>query len=226
MTGKSISALIVAAGRGSRAGGPIPKQWQPLHGRTVLEHTIDRFTHHPKIDHVLLVINPDDAPLLAQTAAGQTPWVGGADTRAGSVRAGLQALAKMTPRPGYVLIHDGARACTPAPVIDRVIAALQQSNAAAPGLPVTDALWRAQGGYVTGTQPREGLWRAQTPQGFELASILAAHDHPAAAKAADDVELALAAGLEVTLVDGHEENIKITHPEDFIRAERILTSWM
>ncbi|NHX27866.1 bifunctional 2-C-methyl-D-erythritol 4-phosphate cytidylyltransferase/2-C-methyl-D-erythritol 2,4-cyclodiphosphate synthase, partial [Escherichia coli] len=105
---------------------------------------------------------------------------------------------------------------------DRVLDALATHPGAAPALPVTDALWRGQDGAVTASQPREGLFRAQTPQGFHLGAIRAAHAaHPGGA-AADDVEVALAAGLDVAIVEGDETNLKITHPGDFARAARIL----
>lgn len=122
-----------------------------------------------------------------------------------------------------VLIHDGARPLVPRDLVERVLAALDHAPAAAPALPVTDALWRGAEGQVTGTQDRTGLWRAQTPQGFRFAEILAAHRaHPGGA--ADDVEVARAAGLAVDIVPGSEDNLKLTYPQDFARAEAILRS--
>ncbi len=124
-----------------------------------------------------------------------------------------------------VLIHDAARPLVPQAVIRRVVAALAHGPAAAPGLAVTDALWRADGDRVTGTAPRDGLWRAQTPQGFDYAAIRAAHaGHPGGA--ADDVEVALAAGLPVTLVEGDEASLKLTTPADWRRAETMLEGAM
>jgi 2-C-methyl-D-erythritol 4-phosphate cytidylyltransferase/2-C-methyl-D-erythritol 2,4-cyclodiphosphate synthase len=120
-----------------------------------------------------------------------------------------------------VLVHDGARPLVGADLIRRLIAALDGDVAAAPALPVSDALWRGAAGRVAGTQDRDGLWRAQTPQAFRFDAILAAHRaHPA--DAADDVQVARAAGLDVAIVEGDEENIKLTYPGDFARAERIL----
>ncbi|WP_372605597.1 2-C-methyl-D-erythritol 2,4-cyclodiphosphate synthase, partial [Actibacterium sp.] len=120
-----------------------------------------------------------------------------------------------------VLIHDGARPLVSAALIDRVIVALETHPGAAPALPVTDALWRGADGAVAAPHPRDGLFRAQTPQGFHLDAIRAAHAaHPGGA--ADDVEVALAAGLDVMIVEGDEDNLKITHPGDFARAARIL----
>ncbi|MGR3436891.1 MAG: bifunctional 2-C-methyl-D-erythritol 4-phosphate cytidylyltransferase/2-C-methyl-D-erythritol 2,4-cyclodiphosphate synthase [Shimia sp.] len=213
-----VTALIVAAGRGTRAGGDVPKQWRDLAGRSVAEHTIARFAAHPGIDEVILVVHPDD---LARVPLGVRSATGGA-TRAASVRAGLAQVT--TDR---VLIHDVARPALPIAVIDRVLAALDHGPAAAPALPVTDALWRGRDRIVTGLQDREGLWRAQTPQGFHTTAIRAAHDSDAGREtAADDVEVARRAGLDVTIVTGDEANLKITGPEDFARAERALRGGM
>ena len=125
-----------------------------------------------------------------------------------------------------MLIHDAARATLPPAVVDGVLSALRAgAPAAAPALPVTDALWSAQDGRVTGTRDREGLHAAQTPQGFEFAAILAAH-RAHEGDAADDVAVALAAGLPVTITPGHPDNLKITHAADFDRAQRILGGQM
>ena len=211
------AALIVAAGRGTRAGGDVPKQWRALHGRRVADWTFAAFAAHPRIDRVVLVLHPDD---LGQAAAFPDALIAtGGATRDASVQAGLEALAGDPP--DLVLIHDVARPLVSADVIDRVIAALHESAGAAPALAVTDALWRGDGGTVAGTQDRTGLYRAQTPQGFRFKAILAAHrSHPGGA--ADDVEVARAAGLEVAIVEGDEANMKITGPEDFDRAEHLM----
>ena len=211
----TTAALIVAAGRGTRAGGTLPKQWQPLAGRRVADWTLAAFAEHPGIDLVLMVVHPDDA---AQVPSAQE-WVAGGPSRAASVRAGLEALAAHDVT--RVLIHDVARACVSPAVIDGVLAALDQHKGAAPGLAVTDALWRGEG-MVTGTAARDGLFRAQTPQGFDFAAILSAHRANPDPDAADDVAVARAAGIAVAITPGAEDNLKITHPEDFARAERIL----
>src|SRR5690606_4058582 len=134
-----------------------------------------------------------------------------------SVRAGLEAV----PGTGatHVLIHDGARPLVTPEVIEGVVAALREgADGAAPGLAVTDALWRATGERVTRLASRDGLFRAQTPQGFRLAPILAAHRAPGAETAADDVALGLAAGLDILVTPGDDSNIKLTWPGDFLRA--------
>ena len=146
---------------------------------------------------LIVVIAPDAQDRAAQALAGLSSWraVTGGDTRARSVQAGLAALTCSADQP--VLIHDAARPCTPPSVIKAVIRALDTHQAAAPALSVTDALWRVDGGTVLGPQSRDGLYRAQTPQGFHFEAIRAAHaSHKGAA--ADDVEVARAAGLKIT----------------------------
>lgn len=213
----TTAAIIVAAGRGQRAGGGLPKQWRALGGRRVADWTIDQF--RGLVDNIVLVLSPDDD--FAWDAFTDTDLIlahGGAD-RAESVRNGLQALADKGVE--HVLIHDVARPCISARIIENVLSALNINTAAAPGLPVTDALWTGAEGLVTGGQDRAGLFAAQTPQGFHFDAIVAAHaSHPGGA--ADDVEVARAAGLQVAIVPGDADNIKITRPEDFARVERIL----
>ena len=162
--------------------------------------------------------DPVDWP--GTTRAELTVVTGGA-TRALSVLAGLQALEGVA---DLALIHDAARPFVSADLIDRVLGALRHHPGAAPALQVVDALWRGDG-TVTGTQDRTGLWRAQTPQGFHLDKILAAH-RAHGADAADDVEIARVAGLDVAIVPGDESNFKITGPEDFARAEKALRADM
>lgn len=213
----TIAALIVAAGRGTRAGGDLPKQWQRLGSRTVAEHSLARFAALDEVTCIVLVLHADDMD-RAPDQPGVILARGGA-TRAQSVLNGLEALEHTDAT--HVLIHDVARPCVNAETIRGVITALRTHDAAAPALPVTDALWTSAGSTVTGSLSRDGLWRAQTPQGFRLDAILAAHrSHPGGA--ADDVEVARAAGLDVAIIQGDEDNIKITHPGDVARADRIL----
>lgn len=212
----TTAAVIVAAGRGSRAGGDIPKQWQMLAGMPVLVHTLAAF--RGVVDLLVLVVHPDDRD-RAQALAGDAILVNGGATRDASVRAALEALDGRGVT--HVLIHDGARPLVDADVIGRVRGALETYAGAAPAVPVTDALWRGKDGLVDGTQDRAGLWRAQTPQGFRYDAILAAH-RAHQGQAADDVEVARAAGLDVAIVEGNEANLKLTFPSDFARAEAIL----
>ncbi|MBR9842263.1 MAG: bifunctional 2-C-methyl-D-erythritol 4-phosphate cytidylyltransferase/2-C-methyl-D-erythritol 2,4-cyclodiphosphate synthase [Rhodobacteraceae bacterium] len=216
----TTAALIVAAGRGTRAGPGAPKQWRPLAGRRVADWTVAAFAAHPEIDLILAVTHPDDE---AEAATLGIETVHGGATRAASVRAGLEALeGRGVTR---VLIHDVARAGITPDIISAVITALDTTPGAAPAIPVTDALWRGETGKVTGTEDRTGLFRAQTPQGFHFDAILSAHRaHPG--DAADDVEVARAAGLDVAIVPGNETNLKITAPEDFARMEKSLRGAM
>ncbi|WP_170572027.1 bifunctional 2-C-methyl-D-erythritol 4-phosphate cytidylyltransferase/2-C-methyl-D-erythritol 2,4-cyclodiphosphate synthase [Ruegeria atlantica] len=213
----TTAAIIVAAGRGLRAGGGVPKQWRALAGRRVADWTLDRF--RGQVDHIVLVLSEDDHEAWAEFEGTDLILATGGNDRAGSVRNGLTALASLNIQ--QVLIHDVARPCVSQHIIQQVLKALDGYPAAAPGLTVTDALWTGDGHVVTGTQDRDGLFAAQTPQGFRYDAIVAAHAVHAGG-AADDVEVARAAGLDVTIVPGDPDNIKITRPEDFARAERIL----
>lgn len=215
------TAIILAAGSGRRAGGAIAKQWQPLGGKPVLSHTINAFQTHPRIDEIILVGREADIAAGLFAPFGAHKIVAGGSERRDSVLAGLLAAE----RSDIVLIHDGARPLVSADLIDRVLSALDTAPAAAPALPVTDALWRGVDAKVSGVQDRSGLFRAQTPQGFHTPAITAAHkahDGPAS----DDVEVARAAGIEVAIVAGEAQNLKITLPEDFDRAETFLRAHM
>lgn len=212
-------ALVVAAGRGARVGGERPKQYQRLHGRPVLRHSLETLCAHPRVDAVRVVIHPADRTLYDEAAAGLdllAPVEGGAE-RQDSVRMGLESLEAMAP--DLVLIHDAARPFADAALISRVIAALGRHPGAVPAVPVTDTLKRGDDGLVGGTVERAGLWRAQTPQGFRFAGILAAHRRFSGVGLTDDAAVAERAGLAVALVDGSEDNVKVTTPADFRRAE-------
>jgi 2-C-methyl-D-erythritol 4-phosphate cytidylyltransferase/2-C-methyl-D-erythritol 2,4-cyclodiphosphate synthase len=211
------AVIIVAAGRGLRMGGGEAKQWQPLAGRPMIAHSLAGFRTALPGAALIVVLPPDEADRAADfPAALCVP--GGAD-RAASVRAGLEALAADPPE--HVLIHDAARPLVSPGLIRAVRAALDSHEAAAPGLPVTDALWRVADGRITGTAPRDGLQRAQTPQGFRYPGILAAHRaHPGGA--ADDVAVALAAGIAVATVPGEARNLKVTLPGDMARAAALI----
>jgi 2-C-methyl-D-erythritol 4-phosphate cytidylyltransferase/2-C-methyl-D-erythritol 2,4-cyclodiphosphate synthase len=213
----TTAAIIVAAGRGLRAGGGVPKQWRPLGAIPVAARALAAF-RAAGVERLVLVHHPDDRERAA-ALAGQAQLVPGGETRAASVRAALEVLADSGVE--RVLIHDAARPLVPPELIGRVLEALETHAAAAPGLPVTDALWRGREGFVEATVDRGGLFAAQTPQGFRFETILAAHRaHPGGA--ADDVEVARAAGIAVAIVPGAAENLKITLPEDFARAERLI----
>ncbi len=213
----TTAALIVAAGRGLRAGGDVPKQWRMLAGRRVADWTVDAFRAAPGVGRIVLVLHPDD--MARATDYPDATCVPGGATRGASVRAGLEALAGSGV--DRVLIHDAARPLVGQDVIAAVLRALDSHRGAAPALAVTDALWRGVEGRVAGSQDRAGLYRAQTPQGFDFAAILAAH-RADPGDAADDVEVARAAGIEVAIVPGDARNLKLTEAGDFARAEALM----
>jgi 2-C-methyl-D-erythritol 4-phosphate cytidylyltransferase/2-C-methyl-D-erythritol 2,4-cyclodiphosphate synthase len=226
---KSIAVIVVAAGSGVRAsrdGDPTPKQYRPLAGKPVLQHTLEAFLSHPDVSLVATVIHPDHTARYA--ALGLTddrllpPVIGGAQRQA-SVLAGLQALGPKAP--DLVLIQDAARPFVDTAVIEGVVAALASHDAALPVTPVTDTIKRSLDGQtVTATEDRSQLFAAQTPQGFRFPQILAAHMRASRLprEFTDDAAIAEWAGMTVALTPGSARNIKITHPEDFARAERML----
>jgi len=219
-----VAAVVVAAGRGTRAGGALPKQFRPLHGEPLLRTTLRTLVEHPRVATVQPVIHSDDAGLFRE-AVGELallPAVNGGATRQASVHAGLEALAAHGPAPDVVLVHDAARPFMSAHLIDRAIAAVETAAAAVPALPVSDTVKTVDPrGRVTGTLDRATLRTVQTPQAFHFAPLLDAHRRAAQAGRGDftdDAALAEWAGLEVTVFDGEAENIKMTTAEDFDRV--------
>ena len=215
-------ALIVAAGAGTRLGGEVPKQYLPLAGRAVLRHSVETFLRHRGISGVRVVISAEHRALYDAAIAGLTilPPVAGGASRQDSVRNGLESLADL--QPDRVLIHDAARPFLTAAIVDRTLAALDDAPGAVVAVPVTDTLKRGQDGCVAGTIDRSALWRAQTPQAFRYADILAAHRRAKGAAMTDDAAVAEAAGLPVKLVMGADDNFKITTADDLRRAERLV----
>jgi len=219
-----IAVVIVAAGKGERAGGAVPKQYVPLLGKPMLRWTAEAFVRHPDVDLVQIVIGANDEAPYAEAVRGLTvlPPLAGGPTRQHSVMHGLEALAHH--KPDYVLIHDAARPLISAETIGLVIAALRNgAEAAVPLLPVADTLRkRDNGAWVT--VPRDGLLRAQTPQGFRFDRILKIHRDHATHDLTDDMALAELAGLDIVVVPGEESNIKITTQKDFGMAEQLLAA--
>ena len=217
-----IAALLLAAGTGTRFGAPVPKQFLPLLGKPVLRHAAEALLAEGLVGSLLPV---GDATSIAEALRGlpHLPPVPGGATRQASVRAGLEALADDPP--DIVLIHDGARPVLPRGTLPALIAALERHPGAIPALPVTDTLKRAEAGTIAATVPREALFRAQTPQAFRFAAVLAAH-RSATADATDDAALLEGSGLVVALVEGSERNQKITRPEDLPRMEREMSGAM
>ena len=227
-TPKKAAAIIVAAGRGLRAGAGGPKQYRSLGGRSVLSRAMEPFCIHSGIFAVQPVRNPDDAAIFDQAACDlkyHTPVDGGA-TRQASVRAGLEALA--SDAPDIVLIHDAARAFVSQAVITRAIDAALATGAAIPVVAVTDTIKLVgESGSVEATPSRAHLRIAQTPQAFAFDAILDAHRRAAREGRddfTDDSALAEWAGLTVATFEGDVANMKLTTPEDFAREEARLGS--
>ncbi len=210
-----VAALIVAAGRGQRAGGPLPKQYLELDGQPLLRHSAKAFLDSGLVDVVQVVIHPDDRLLYDDATVGlllSEPCPGGA-SRQESVRLGLEAL--VSSHPDLVLIHDAARPFVSAGLIRSIVDALSNNEAVIPGLAVTDTIKQVDGDVITGNIDRTTLRRAQTPQGFRFGTILDAHRTLAdVADLTDDAAVAERAGHRVHVVDGDERNIKVTTPED------------
>jgi 2-C-methyl-D-erythritol 4-phosphate cytidylyltransferase/2-C-methyl-D-erythritol 2,4-cyclodiphosphate synthase len=219
----TVTALIVAAGKGLRAGGERPKQYQSVAGQPLLRHAVQRLLGHRGISQVRVVINPDDRALYdaATHGLGLGEPISGGATRQQSARAGLEALAGDPP--AIVMVHDAARAFVPDPVIDALLAALADpaNDGAVPGLAVIDSLRRG-GNHYDASVDREQLWRVQTPQAFRFPALLAAH-RAAADGATDELGIALAAGLRVAVTPGHEDAFKVTAPADFAKAVAMVT---
>src|SRR5438128_4083 len=220
---KRTAAIIVAAGRGLRAGSGGPKQYRSIGGRTVIARAMEPFCCHPQIFAVQPILNPDDAAMFNQAVSDlryQPPATGGA-TRQASVRAGLEALASQSP--DIVLIHDAARPFVTAALISRAIAAADATGAAVPAIPVTDTIKLIDElGRVEATPERARLRVAQTPQAFRFDVILDAHRRAARdgrSDFTDDAALAEWVGLTVATFEGDPANMKLTTPEDFAREE-------
>ena len=218
------AAIIVAAGQGTRLGGPVPKQYRDLAGEPVLTRTLRAVLAAP-VDAVLVAIHPDAREAYDRAAAPVAgprllPPVPGGEARADSVRNALEALKPHGPT--RVLVHDAAR---PFVAPGRIAALIAEPGAAILAEPVVDALWRGADGLADAPVDRAGLWRAQTPQCFPFRDLLAAHRAEAASgrpPALDDAEVFRRAGHPVALIPGNPENFKITTSDDLARAERLL----
>jgi len=215
-----IAAIIVAAGRGQRAGEGIPKQYRPMPdgGRdTVLARSISIFAENPAITKLCVVIHKDDVSLYDKSLShcnktDNVTFVFGGDSRQESVLNGLTALADAPPH--AVFIHDAARPFASTELIARCMNGLSDKDGVVPALPVTDTLKKADNGLIGETVPRDGLFRAQTPQLFLFDKLFEAHK-AAPQGLTDDAAVAEQAGLQVQLVAGEAQNIKLTTEEDF-----------
>jgi 2-C-methyl-D-erythritol 4-phosphate cytidylyltransferase/2-C-methyl-D-erythritol 2,4-cyclodiphosphate synthase len=218
-----VAAVVVAAGRGLRAGGDLPKQYRPILGEPVIRPSLATLALHRGISAVQPVIHPDDAPLFQQASEGLEllPAVHGGASRQASVRSGLEALERH--RPDLVLVHDAARPFASEALVTRAIEAAGASGAAVPVIAVADTVKTVDAaGCVTGTIDRAKLRLVQTPQAFGFAMLLAAHRRARAAGRddfSDDAQLAEWAGVKVTTFEGEPGNVKLTTSDDFVRAE-------
>ncbi len=211
-----IAAILVAAGSGSRFGGDVPKQFISIAGKAVIRHAAEALLPHAG---VIQPVGDADAITAALDGLPVLPAVPGGDTRQGSVNAGLHALVPHAP--DVVLVHDAARPFLPPTTIPALLAALRTHDGAIPAVPVADTLKRVQSGRIVGTVPRDGLFRAQTPQAFRYHLLRALHA-TGESRVTDDAALLEAAGHPVAIVPGADDNIKLTFPEDVVRLERAL----
>ncbi len=220
-----VAAIVVAAGRGVRAGGDLPKQFRRLGGDTLLQRALSAFTGVAAVSLVQPVIRPDDLALVRTLVDGMDvlPPVSGGATRQASVRAGLEALESR--EPDIVLIHDAARPFASSELIARAIVAAEKTGAAIPGLPVTDTVKRIdRTGMIEATLDRNSIRLVQTPQAFAFPALLKAHRRAATQGRddfTDDAALAEWAGMKVSVFEGEPANIKLTTPDDFARAEAL-----
>ena len=226
MSRSKVAALVMAAGAGERLGSRKPKQYLPLAGGpSAIRRAIQALTAHPRINQVQAVVSPEAHDLYLEAINGLQlgPPVPGGATRQDSVRAGLEALAG-TEQPDFVLIHDAARPVIPPIVIDRVLDALQISEAATPAIPVADTLAHTSDGLITAPIPRDSLAQVQTPQGFRFNEILAAHRAYTDAGATDDISMIRLAGGTARIVEGSPFLHKLTTEADKAMLERLLSA--
>jgi len=214
----SVTALIVAAGKGERAGGGLPKQYRLLAGRPVLRWAVESLARHPSVQAVRVVIGSGQQELANAALDGMAvgELIEGGAERADSVRAGLAVIDA-----DAVLVHDAARPFCPGSVLDRLVASLEFHEGAAPVLPVGDTLARADG-TLDEAVDRNGLVRVQTPQAFRLSSLKAAYDRWSGPSPTDETSVLRAAGMKVAAVEGDPALEKLTRPADFERAEQWL----
>ena len=224
-----VWCVVPAAGAGRRAGAGVPKQYRPLLGKPMLLRTMERLAQHPRIAGLVVVLDAHDRRWGGWVMCLGKPvrTCSGGRERADSVRAGLALVAELEPAEAWVLVHDAARPCVPHADIDRLLRdGMRHDVGALLAAPVRDTLKRAEpGGNVVGTIPRENLWRAMTPQLFRLGPLIEALDAAGRDAAVTDESSAFELrGKKPLLVEGSEENLKLTAAGDFARAEAILLS--
>jgi 2-C-methyl-D-erythritol 4-phosphate cytidylyltransferase/2-C-methyl-D-erythritol 2,4-cyclodiphosphate synthase len=218
----TVTALIVAAGKGERFGGGVPKQYRAIGGKPVLRWAVESLVRHPAIREALVVIGAGQEQLAEAALAGLpvSDFIQGGAERADSVRAGLAATDG-----DAVMVHDAARPFCPAAVIDRLIASLEFYEGAAPVLAIGDTLARVAD-TLGDPVDRNGVVRVQTPQAFRLDDLKAAYERWSGPSPTDETTVARAAGMKVAAVDGDPALEKLTRPADFQRAEQWLAGQM
>src|ERR671913_516839 len=216
----TVTALIVAAGKGERLGGELPKQYRPIGGKPVLRWAVEALAGHPLIDQVRVVIGEGHEQMARDALRGLevASLISGGAERSDSVMNGLQAIGE-----GSVLVHDAARPFCPPAVIDRLLTALEGNDGAVPVLPVTDTLALGDA-FLDGSVDRKRMLRVQTPQAFHVEDLIYAYEEAGRSSATDESTIMLAAGLKVAAVEGDPMLEKLTTPADWQRAEAILTS--
>jgi 2-C-methyl-D-erythritol 4-phosphate cytidylyltransferase / 2-C-methyl-D-erythritol 2,4-cyclodiphosphate synthase len=225
---QSTAAIVVAAGRGLRAGAGGPKQYRSIGGKSVIFRAMEAFCTHHGVSAVQPVLHPDDFKMFNDAVSGLAyrPPVHGGATRQASVLAGLEALAPQ--KPDIVLIHDAARPFVSKALISRAIEAASRTGAAIPAIAVADTIKLVDAaGHIEATPERARLRIAQTPQSFRYDAILEAHRRAARESRqdfTDDAALAEWVGLTVATFEGDVANMKLTTPEDFVREEARLAS--
>jgi 2-C-methyl-D-erythritol 4-phosphate cytidylyltransferase/2-C-methyl-D-erythritol 2,4-cyclodiphosphate synthase len=220
-----FTAIIVAAGNGTRFGHDLPKQYVKIHGKTILRHTLECFLTHPNLKDIVVVIGEgfEQDYNAATTGLGKLrPYVLGGTTRQQSVYNALKTLDLK--QDDIVLIHDAARPCLPQFCIDHVLTELTTNAAATLAIPIMDTLRKGGDDILGDAIDRDHTYAIQTPQGFHFGLITDAHKKFENENMSDDTALATAMGVEVHIAQGHPQNIKITRPEDIIMAQHYLSN--
>lgn len=215
-------AIIVAAGTGTRFGGDVPKQFRIVSGKTVLEHTVGRFDSSDSVESIVVVLSQDviDEGTPALNTSKPIQFIAGGRTRAESVRNGLDSIESDS---GVVAVHDGARLLVTNEEIEKVFAVASKTGAACLCVPVTDTIKRVREGKIVETIDRSQLWKAATPQCFDIELLRRAFDEAEyPEKATDECSLVEAIGIDIEVVEGSSRNIKITYEDDLKLAEAYL----
>lgn len=223
----ALWCIVPAAGRGTRVGGDVPKQYLPIAGKPLLTHTLERLAAHPRIAGLLVVISANDKHWSGDCEIAGKPVLAaaGGKERADSVLAGLRALQKHVADDDFVLVHDAARPCVLLDDISRLIETASSDDGGLLATPVRDTLKRADdNARVADTQPRDAYWRALTPQMFRYRALVEALESASAQRIAvtDEAMAMERMGHKPKLIEGSPSNIKVTTPEDFVLAEFIL----